>query len=425
MARNSIVFKGTEMNEHLASRYKAAAGGDKWWVGVLDFAVGQTRKTTKGSSTTTWVNVFYISPQGVRGPAVARFHGETHVGQIKPKTEAAAAEMNASAKNPAYLVEPRPGNCCLQVQKWTVKVETEADGITVITDSTGEPVLPGDDQRSVLFGVLDYISKAFVGECNERIARGEALVAEAKRKGSTPDSVAAFAPAGAFLAPEQITAIRKAHPGAVDRLTAGAIVGKLTVISPVQEAISANAKRNAGQLLPNPLARVTLKFNQVSGAPDNLQIFDMNRATTVNGRVIYEEATVGSEPVNADNVHKFVLPRSTFDAIVKMDSVCFSQMGVSMPMSAKVLVLRQPVASAESGLDALYADFEAADFAGAAAAGAAAAGAAAAGAAAAGAAAAGSPAAGAAAAGAAAAGSPAAGAAEDYDALLEELGGDD
>ena len=421
MARNSIVFKGTEMLEDLDSLFKAAAaaGAEKWWArggrAALDFAFSQTRKTTKGSSTTTWVNVFYTSPQGVRGPAVARFHGETHVGQIKPKTEAAAAEMNASAKNPAFLIEPRPGNPCLQVQKWTVKVETEADGITVVTDSTGEPVLPGDDQRSVLFGVLDYISKAFVGECNERIARGEALVAEAKRKGSTPDSVAAFAPAGAFLAPEQVTAIRKAHPSAVDRLTAGAIVGKLTVISPVQEAISANAKRNAGQLLPNPLARVTLKFNQVSGAPDNLQIFDMGKGTTANGRVIYEEATVGGEPVNADNVHKFVLPRSTFDGIVKMDSVCFSQMGVSMPMAFKVIVLRQPAASAESGLDALYADFEAADFAGAAAAGAAAAGAAAAGAAA----------AGAAAAGAAAAGSPAAGAAEDYDALLEELGGDD
>jgi hypothetical protein len=399
MAKNSIVFKGTEMFEHLDSLYKAVAGADKWWARALDFAFGQTRKTTKGSSTTTWVNVFYVSPQGVRGPAVARFHGETHVGQIKPKTEAAAAEMNASAKNPAFLIEPRPGNPCMQVQKWTVKVETEADGITVITDAAGEPILPGDDKRSVLFGVLDYISKAFVGECNERIARGEALVAEAKRKGSTPDSVAAFAPAGAFLAPEQITAIRKAHPSAVDRLTAGAIVGKLTVISPVQEAISANAKRNAGQLLPNPLARVTLKFNQASGAPDNLQIFDMGKGTSANGRLIYEEATIGGEPVNADNVHKFVLPRSTFDGIIKMDSVCFSQMGVSMPMSFKVMVLRQPAASAESGLDALYSDFDGVDLGTT----------------------------GAAASPAAAAASPAAaaGAAEDYDALLDELSGSD
>jgi len=408
-AYKSTIFKGTEVYSHLEALYKS--GSADWYKVAINFAFGQVRATTKGSSTIRWINVFYTNSQGVKGPMVIRVHGETHVGAIRPNTDSAVTEINAAAKNPAFLIEKRPGNPSIQVQKWNAKVETEADGLTLLTDASGNPILPGDDKRSPMFGVMDLVSKAFATECGERAARGEALAAACRVKGATAAAVAAAHPAaGAFLTPEQVTAIRKAFPAKADTdaLTAGAIIGKLTVICPVQEAISANAKRNAGQLLPNPLARASLKFNQATGLPDKLQIFDMNKSSAVGARVVYEEATVDGEPVHADNVHKFVLPRSTFDGIVKMDSICFSQMGVSMPMSFNVIVIRQPATATSSGLDDLYEDMEMTPPAAPAAAAASAASASAA---------------------ASAAPAPLRAAAaapdDDYDSLLEDLGGDE
>ena len=353
---NSNLFKAKEIAEHLKELY--ATGADDWYKMAIKFGWDKANIVSKGSSTTKWINVFYTNWMGVRAPLAYRTYAETHVGQIRPLTEAAAAELNAASKG-LSMIEPRPGNPSVQVQKWSAKVETAADGITVLTDASGNPIVPGDDKLSPMFIVMDLVSKAFAAECAERTARGEAIVAESKRKGVTAAAVAAAAPAaGAFLTPEQVTAIRKAFPSKADAdaVTAGAIVGKLTVITPIQEAISANAKKNAGAILPNPFARVTLKFDQSTGLPQNVQIYDMSKSSQAGGRTIYEFATVDGEPVNADNVHKFILPRSVFDGIVKMDSVCFSQMGISMPTSFKALVVRQPVVGSSSSLDALYDD---------------------------------------------------------------------
>lgn len=353
---NTNLFKATEVAEHLNGLY--ATGTEGWYKPAIKFGWDKANVVSKGSSTTKWINIDYTNPTGVRAPLAFRTYAETHVGQIRPLTEAAAAEMNAASKG-LSLIEPRPGNPSVQVQKWSAKVETAADGITVLTDASGNPIVPGDDKLSPMFVVMDLVSKAFTAECGERTARGEAIVAESKRKGVTAAAVAAAAPAaGAFLTPEQVTAIRKAFPSKADAdaVTAGAIVGKLTVITPIQEAISSNAKKNAGAILPNPFARVTLKFDQSTGLPQNVQIYDMSKSSQAGGRTIYEFATVDGEPVNADNVHKFILPRSVFDGIIKMDSVCFSQMGISMPTSFKALVVRQPVVGSSSSLDALYDD---------------------------------------------------------------------
>ena len=352
---SNFLFKATDVAEHLKGLY--ATGAEDWYKMAVKFGWDKANVVSKGSSTTKWINVYYTNSEGVSAPLAFRTYAETHVGQIRPLTEAAAAEMNAASKG-LSLIEPRPGNPSVQVQKWSAKVETAADGITVLTDASGNPIVPGDDKLSPMFVVMDLVSKAFAAECAERTARGEAIVAESKRKGVTAAAVAAAAPAGAFLTPEQVTVIRKAFPAKADAdaVTAGAIVGKLTVITPIQEAISANAKKNAGAILPNPFARVTLKFDQSTGLPQNVQIYDMSKSSQAGGRTIYEFATVDGEPVNADNVHKFILPRSVFDGIIKMDSVCFSQMGISMPTSFKALVVRQPVVGSSSSLDALYDD---------------------------------------------------------------------
>ena len=361
MSKQSSSFSGTEVFKRLTEL--KATGVASWWSPALNFFWNRAKATTKGSTTTKWVDVHYTDSAGVKAPLVFKVRGETHVGQIRPNTDAGVAELNAAAKNPSFQIEKRPGHPSIQVQKWNAKVDTEADGITLMTGADGKPILPSDDKLSPMYGIMALVGEAFAVECADRTARGEKLVETATAmkkadKNVTANSVInAVNPTGTFLTPEQVTALRRLFTQKADQdtLMAGAIVGKLTVISTAQEAISSNAKRNAGQLLPNPLARASLKFD-TNGMPMQLSIHDMSQYSELNGRPHYEDAKVDGEPVNADNIHKFVLPRSTFDGIVKMDSVCFSQMGISMPTTFKVIVLRQPAVAADSALDDLYGD---------------------------------------------------------------------
>ena len=67
------------------------------------------------------------------------------------------AELNAAAKNPSFQIEKRAGHPSTQVQKWNAKVDTEADGITLMTGADGKPILPSDDKMSPMYGIMALV----------------------------------------------------------------------------------------------------------------------------------------------------------------------------------------------------------------------------------------------------------------------------
>lgn len=370
-AAKKVIFNAPAVAARLAAVRKTATEADgeeaHWWKGVLDFEWASARK---GNNGTQWVSVSYKDENGVHGRLVVRINGERHTGQIMPSTDSGVAEMAARVKNPNVKVEKRTKKPSIQIQKWSAQVKTAEDGITILTDTEGQQILPGDEKLSPYFQVASLVGEAFAAEAKERVDRGVALLAKAvdlkkKDKAVTAQAVleafnadqGARRPGDMILASETVGAIRKLFPNAKDTelLTKGATVtSNVKIANLVQEYISDQAKKNAGLQLPNPMTRIAMNFDQTTGLAQ-LAFFDKGKPYMEQNRQKYEAAKVEDDPVNADNIHKFVLSRSTLDGIVNMDSVCFSNMGISMPVKAEVLVVEQP-SSRDVSLDDVYDD---------------------------------------------------------------------
>ena len=119
----------------------------------------------------------------------------------------------------------------------------------------------------------------------------------------------------------------------------GAIItANVKITNLVQEYISDQAKRNAGLPLPNPMTRFTLGFNPTTGIAE-MAFYDKNAPYMAEGRQKYEAAKVNGEPINADNVHLFILPGCIFDGVVNLNAICLSNMGISIPAKAEIGVI--------------------------------------------------------------------------------------
>lgn len=370
-AGKNVIFNALAVAVRLAALKKAAvdAGHEdsRWWKDALEFEWASTRK---GNNGTQWASVNYTDENGTRSRLVVRINGERMTGRIMPNTDAGVAELIAELKNPNIQIKKRDKKPSVQIQKWAAQVKTAEDGVTILADADGKPVLPDDDKLSPYFRVASLVGEAFASEAAERVDKGAALVAkvvDAKKKDKAATAQAVITsfndengprrPGDMILSSEQVNAIRKLFPNTKDSevLTKGAtLTTKVSIAHLVQERISDNATKNGGMLLPNPMTRFALNFDQVTGVAQ-LTLFDKNKPFSEEGRQKYEAAKVGVDPVNADNVHRFILPRSGLDGIVNMDSVCFSSMGISMPVKGEVLVVAQP-SSREMSLDDVYGD---------------------------------------------------------------------
>ena len=370
-ASKKVISNARDVAARLGALKAAAVADGKedsaWWLPALKFDWVQPRK---GNNGTQWASITYIDENGISSRLVIRINGERHTGQIMPSTDAGVAELAAKVKNPNVKVEKRTKKPAIQIQKWSAQVKTAEDGITILCDDDGQPALPGDDKLSPYYQVASCVGEAFCAEAKERIDRGLALVAKVAEMKKADKAVTAQAVLEAFnaaqgvrrpgdmiLASESMSAIRKTFPDAkaAELLTKGAtITSNVKIAALAQEYISDKAPRNAGMLLPNPMTRAAMNFDQTTGLAQ-MAFFDKSLPFTEDGKQKYEAGKIDGDPINADNVHKFVLSRSTLDGIVNMDSVCFSNMGISVPAKAEVLVVDKP-SGGSVGLDDVYDD---------------------------------------------------------------------
>ena len=364
-AQKKTIFNAADAAGHLKAIKQAANGATNWWKGVLDF--GWAGKHP-GNNGTQWVPIEYTDKANVKGRLLVRISGERHIGQIMPNTDQGVADLAARVKNKEVQIKKRDKKPSIQFQKWNAQVKTAEDGVTVLLNAEGKPEYPGDDKLSPYYQLADLVGEAFAEEAKERIDRGTALCLKASTmKNATAQAVLAVFAAeqgprtagDMILSSEQVGAIRKLYksPQDVDLLTKGVIIAPNTKIAGlVQEYISDKAPKNKGLPLPNPMTRVAMNFDKTTGMAQ-LAFFDKSQPFVVEGKQKYDTGKIDGDPINADNVHQFVLSRSLIDGIVNMDSVCFSNLAISMPVKAEVLVVDKP-SGGSVGIDDVYDDDE-------------------------------------------------------------------
>jgi hypothetical protein len=376
-ARLEAQKAGQEFDEASLEITEDEIAKTRWWAGVLKFEWSAPRK---GGNGTQWVSSQYTDAAGVAGPLVVRINGERHCGQIMPTTDEGLAELVAKAKNAKAVFKKRDKKPSIQIQKWTAQVKTLEDGITIATDEDGKPMLPGDDKLSPYYQVAYHVSEAFVSETQERlqrgidfltVARGEKVAAKANAKaqavldGFVKLHGQRYA-GDMILSAEIVAELRKLFPQKPEQdllLRGTAQTTNTKVAKLVQETIGLTSSKNQGAPLPNPMARIAMNFDKTTGMAQ-LAFYDKDKPFEIevadaSGRKIkkqqYDIGKVEDDPINDENVHKFVRSRSRIDGIVNMDSVCFSSMGISMPVKADVVVVEQPKGR-ETTLDDVYDD---------------------------------------------------------------------
>jgi hypothetical protein len=364
MAARKTIFNANSVASHLDALKAASGDTETWWEPVLKFEWNSIRS---GGNSTQYLSAVYTDTAGVSGQLKLRINSEVHVGQIMPNTDAGVAELAARVKNPDMKVERRTKKPTIQIQKWTAQVKTDADGITILKDSNGEPVLPADEFRSAYYTVAAHVNEAFNYEARGRIVRGNRITAMVETMKRADKAVKVDAVIAAFVAEngpltagsmivstENANTIRRAFPADNATILKMAIVASnCKVANLVQEFLGETAKKNAGAPLPNPMTRISMNFKP-TGESMTL-FFDKSAPYLADGKQKYEAGKIDGVPINADNIHLFIKSRSVIDGIVNMTCVCFSSMGISMPTSLEVAVVQPPMDRAVY-LDDVYED---------------------------------------------------------------------
>jgi len=376
----AVIFNAREVADHLEGLKANAAEGSRWWAPAVKFDWHEIRRPQ--GSATSWVSIHYTAASKVTGRLVLRILKEGHTGQIMPCSDRElAALVSASKSNQKVQYKKRDKKPAIQIRKWDAAVKTLEDGVTLLTGEDGEPVLPGAQYLSPYFRVAALVGEAFQAEAGERVDRGRALVAavQAATRKAKPGEQAEARPATAqailgafaeahgpvrpdlvFVAQADATTLRKLlPPKEAELVVKGVTLVASTHIAPlVQEYLSDKNEKNPGAPLPNPITRIALNFDADSGAPQRLAFFDKSKPFAgPGGRKAFEAGKVDGVPINAENVHKFVLPQCHVDGIVNADSICFSNMGISIPVKMEVAVI-DPPAKRAVGLADVYGDDE-------------------------------------------------------------------
>ena len=368
-----VIFNASDVATRLAGLKEAARLAGKedgaWWAPALKIDWAGIRPGGKG---TQWASILFTDAAGVSGRlSRLRINGERHIGQIMPASAAGVAELSAQNKNPNVKIEQRTRKPTITIQKWAAQVKTNEDGITPLMDADGQPILPGDEMLSDYYMAASLINEAFTTEVKERIDRGMALLMKAAEMKRADKAVTAQAVEEAFVAAngprcsrdmilssDSIGTIRKLFPTQkdTDLLTKTAIVStNVKIVALVQEYISDQAKKNAGLLLPNPMTRMTMEFDPAPNAAATA-FFDKSKPYLAEGgKPRYDIGKVNGELINNDNVHYVIKSRTTIDGIVNMDVVCFSNMGISIPVKIEAVVYEEPPAFRETlSVDDVY-----------------------------------------------------------------------
>lgn len=322
-----------------------------WW---KDHVLLEWNNIRSGKNNTKWVSIKYR-------PTIHDKYSnlnicivnELHTGQILPTRAEDVAELQASLKNKNVVINTRQYKASLQFQKWSIQVATQEDKVSLIVEN-GNPVLPDDKFKSEYFQVVEYIEEIIKTEIQDRVDRYNGIIvylAQNKSAKDTLETVEAIRKTighvydgDTIIKEGDFKSIKDKFPNNFNELVKGFIrVSSSERSSIIQDYISNKAEKNKGMKLPNPITRVTIPFNP-QGDPHNLMILDKDKAYKKNGHTGFKNATIDDKPVNVDTIHKLIVSKCKISGYICMDSLCFSQIGISLPIKAtKTIIVQQPV----------------------------------------------------------------------------------
>lgn len=338
-------FKAVDIVNHF--KQLKSAGNEKWWSNYISFEWTRIRM---GKNSTKWITLRYTPDLTIKPRRLSVIiRNEVHSGQIMPSTPEEVIELKA--KFPDSRIELRTMKPSLQFQKWSKQVPTQEDRITPVVDENGVQVVPSDEYLSVYYQLAQFIDEIFRNEIKERTERATfMMVYLSQHKTATikeiRDSVGHVNDCDTIMRDDDANTIRERYPEKFNELMKGILTVSSTKVGTIiQERISDKAVKNKGAKLPNPMTRITIPFEAKPkpGAPPTVTILDKSKPFNCNGKKGYENATYNGAPVDSNNIHWFIPSRSVIDGVINMDSVCFSQLGISLPIKASVIIVQQPI----------------------------------------------------------------------------------
>lgn len=282
-----------------------------------------------------WVRISVTDCNGVSGPYRFRFKGRQG-GTPDPATPEGLAEANAwRASNkiaPLSKVRDRDPSVVINLYDYSPATD-DKDSLTVLRDAGGSLIFKGEDDKPLTAqeatNPLGYVSQCFNTwfVLKIRTLKQQGVISdEQPMPGETP------------------------VPGRV-------YASSTKICPPMQTHISAKAPKHPSRALPNPIYRMRIKMDE-TGTPKMAMVYDGEKEyTDAQGKRAYEPLVDDDKvPLNNANIHRLLLSRSEVVGIAKSDSICLSNLGISVPTDVELLVVKRPHMRPKASLDDLFPD---------------------------------------------------------------------
>ena len=252
------------------------------------FSIDENVRKTKNCQ---YVSI-YCKVGNKRGKLKMRFIEEVNSGKIFPNTDAEVSRINEN-RSSDNKVKKRLYKPTIGIRKYKKDVETEGETIA-------------EEHHSQLYKALNYYASFFYVEMKRRLKNEEIVL-----NNDLPEELKESAIA----------------------------VANIKITTFIQKRISFNDKNSPGQLLLNPIARLSLIFDT-----ENDTVFlDGDRAyrDKSTGKRAFRELLFNGKKIGADNIH-LLKPRSVVSGLVELPDICFSNFGISLQNRVTHLVVSAP-----------------------------------------------------------------------------------
>jgi len=278
------------------------------------------RPVSRSSGNCLWINVFATDIHGYKDAFAFRFKATQSSG-VDPATAEGVAEANKwrGENNIALLTKPRDRPPSVSITKYTATPKLDDDKITPVRDAAGNMLNADTNEPLTEKDISD------VGMLMEAFNIWFALT---MRRWFRTDKF--------FRGNDSMM-----DDGDVDQ---SAKVVPSTKPCPVMQThiSSQQGGANAGKPLPNPICRFNIKV-AIGNKSDNSGT--VTEATILDGRkpaggAFEPLVDDGGVPFNHFNAHKLLTRGSELFGVADCSSICFSNFGISVPSSVKVLVVK-------------------------------------------------------------------------------------
>lgn len=323
----------------------AAADQEVWWRSAVKIDWASYKAAGQGSC---WVNISFSLDGGKTFSQInIKFKNIVQNGMMVAK--------DPLTKQPLFVDTNGVSKPQLGFTRYAGRVATAPDEVSPLIGADGQQVVPGPEVP--LFRFLAIVNKIFRSEVETMVEAGSELVrivANGKKNNKTVETVVAEfaewlsaekkitqrAPRDIILTSDQIKKIKEQYPpAAIEQiLPLGSFIqaSNIGTAGPIQDTISAKAKKNAGCTMANPIARLgyVMPNAEAKVMKNGTTILDLTKVyKTAAGKVDCKRASVlvdGVEvPVTPQNLDQFSQSGSTHTGSFGI-SICFSNLSISL-----------------------------------------------------------------------------------------------